>query len=260
MRSIRSLVTFAASCAILLGACRSLCRGGGGDPPPAEPTASGGTFTPDLFCGPRCVRYLLARYGGTPPPLPSIVRAIQWPDVEAGTSLTGIQRILEDHRVWTRAVRVPDSHVLVSDHPCVVHLRSPSPSALGHYVVLLPGATRWRVTVYDGGDLVELPAWELATRASGVAVMTAPLGSEPPVAAAVMTGDAVLFRCGCLIACLLGANALGSRLYRRIKEGRDLTLSSPGGVEPAGGTEDVNHPRRPEARAGDGVEHGRTTA
>lgn len=47
----------------------------------------------DLVCGPRCVQYVVQHYGGDEN-LTDLVREIQWPDLEAGSSFDSLKDAL----------------------------------------------------------------------------------------------------------------------------------------------------------------------
>jgi ABC-type bacteriocin/lantibiotic exporter with double-glycine peptidase domain len=163
------------------------------------------------------VQYLLRHYQIAAPDLLTVVRQIQWPDIRAGASLADMQQMLESHGVQTRPVQIPADHVLVGPHASIVHLRGVSPSAIGHYVVLLPGTTRTWARVWDREEVREMPTWELATRSSGTALVTAPPEAVLSDIKVVMTADAVILRCGCLSLGMLTLGTIGFMIVVRRK-------------------------------------------
>ncbi len=169
-------------------------------------------FTPDNVCGARCVQYLLHHYQVDSPDLLSVVRELQWPEIQAGASLADIQRLLVKHGVQTRPIKFPASHVVLCIHPCIVHLRPTPPSTIGHYVLLLPGSTWGRVQLWDVDGPKEVPAWELAAKASGAALLTCPAGA--PVSdmdvRVVITADEFALRSGYLTLGLLSMIVAGA--------------------------------------------------
>jgi hypothetical protein len=176
-------------------------------------------FTPDLVCGPRCVRYLLKHYNGEAPELITLVRQIQWPKMSDGSSFADLQKSLESYGITTKPVQIPGLRLPITPHPCICHFR-PQNSPVGHFVVLLPGTTRTTCLIWDNGVITECPSWELIEQSSGVYLMTAPHGATPDWVA-VMTTDSLAARVGYyalfLFASLGAANLVVRMRLRWIK-------------------------------------------
>lgn len=178
-----------------------------------------GLSPPDNVCGARCVHYLLRHYQGVAPDLMEIVRQIQWPDVSAGATLADMKDFLESHGVRTKAMKVAPGHMVESTHPCILHLRPSAPTALGHYVILLPGSDRSYARVLDLDGVKELPTWELLEKCSGAVLLTGPPGQElsGEDARVVMATDTLVRRSGYLSLAILtiGSGCLVWRLQHR---------------------------------------------
>ena len=90
------------------------------------------------ICGPRCVKYVLDFYKPeNGDDLVGLIRELQWPNMERGTSLADIGRALEKRGISTRAVRVPRGVFIDWRFPVIVHCQ-PNSSKIGHFVVALP--------------------------------------------------------------------------------------------------------------------------
>lgn len=129
--------------------------------------------TPDTVCGPRCVQYVLESFG-IPERLTALVREIQGPEIEQGSSLYSLSLSLERRGVHTRMVRVPRGVALHWQHPVILHLAG-SEGTMGHFVVGVGGARAGHTPIWTGlGGLVNWPTDDLQARMSGAVLLTSP--------------------------------------------------------------------------------------
>ena len=137
-----------------------------------EPTAA--RQQGDLVCGPRCLEYLLRCYHKENPGLIELIREVQWPDIDAGSTLQSLEAALRRRGLGTRAIRIGPEARLCWPYPVLVHL-SGTDTEEGHYVVWLPSSTEAHEEVWSGlaGVRTGTPA-QLARRRSGAILLTAP--------------------------------------------------------------------------------------
>ncbi len=110
---------------------------------PAAPKSKG-----DMYCGPRCVQFVLDHFRSKVE-LIDLVREMQWPNVEAGTTLETVRNALTSRGVYTAALDIAPHARLDWPHPVIVHLNA-SRGKLGHYVVWLPEPPRNEVVLWTG--------------------------------------------------------------------------------------------------------------
>lgn len=143
----------------------------GSAPASAEPPAEGRVV--DLVCGPRCVQHVLDHFG-KPTDLGDLIREMQWPAFERGSSVAAVEESLNKRGVHTRAVRVGTDLDLHWPHPAIVLVRTDD-SELGHFVVQEPSDEVGKVTAWVGlNGHVTGDARQFAARRTGVIVLTAP--------------------------------------------------------------------------------------
>ncbi len=132
----------------------------------------------DIVCGPRCLQYLLQCYGKKDPGLIELVREVQWPDIEAGSTLKALDEALRKRGVFTRALEIgPDSR-LSWPYPVLLHLNGEDEDE-GHFVVWLPSSSESREQVWTGLVGVRSgPPAKMAKRRSGAVLLTAPVPIE----------------------------------------------------------------------------------
>jgi hypothetical protein len=102
---------------------------------------------PDLICGPRCVQMVLSHYGHEED-LMALVKEIQWPELEKGSSLTDVGKALQKRGIHTYAMRLAPNAQLCWRSPAIVFLKGNGP--LGHFAVWLPGAQVGMDTLWLG--------------------------------------------------------------------------------------------------------------
>lgn len=93
----------------------------------------------DNVCGPRCVQFLLRYYGKEEPELINLVRSMQWPDIEQGSTFECINNTLRKTGIYTLPVHINTDVKLCWSAPVVVHLKAQE-GVPEHYVVWLPSA------------------------------------------------------------------------------------------------------------------------
>lgn len=126
----------------------------------------------DMFCGPRCVQYIL-KYYGKDEDLIDLVRETQWPNLEQGASLQSLDIALRKRGVHTSALRLKSINTLRWPYPVLLHLKGQNGG--GHYIVWLPCSSADQATVWVGLDGQETGATrQLAQRCSGRILLTAP--------------------------------------------------------------------------------------
>lgn len=91
----------------------------------------------DLICGPRCVKSVLDYYN-QPSDLIELVREIQFPELEMGSTLENIEHALQIRGIHTCAVHIPYHSRLKWPYPVIVHLQTDN-DTMGHFVMWFPG-------------------------------------------------------------------------------------------------------------------------
>lgn len=139
----------------------------------------------DVVCGPRCVQFLLRWYDKGDEDLIALARELQWPELEAGASLQGIQVALENRGIHTYPMRVSPAATLQWSHPVLLHLHRGTDSddgrALGHYVVWLPSSTGADHDVWNGlAGTSTRPRRHVEGRMSGAILLTSPFPITDP--------------------------------------------------------------------------------
>lgn len=147
---------------------------------PAEMTTKERERNTDFLCGPRCVRFLLDFYGHSPDvDLLQLVREMQWPAMENGSSLVDIKAKLEDNGVYTQSAFIDDPASINEfswRYPVVVHMKGDEGiGSLGHFSVLLPSSDKTTARVWCGLSGIQTCSWRhLAQKLSGYVLLTAP--------------------------------------------------------------------------------------
>lgn len=96
-------------------------------------------------CGPRCVQWVLARYG-IEADLVQLVRETQWPDFEAGASFHAMQAALERRGLFTQALKSPS--IENWDVPIIIQERLAG-EAIAHFAVIDPELGYWDPAILD---------------------------------------------------------------------------------------------------------------
>ncbi len=171
-RFVYSLLPF-----IILSVARAHC----GD------QSAGDSRNGNAYCGARCVKYLLEWYGQDDVDLISLIREIQWPDLESGATMQSLDQNLRAKGVFTCPLRLKASARLRWPYPVLVHIKQITPDGVdrGHYVVWLPSSTNKDIHIWDGlKGIVVHPTREFRKVQTGFVLLTSP-------AAIVNADDAV---------------------------------------------------------------------
>lgn len=91
-------------------------------------------FLANKFCGPQCVQRVLEYYG-LEVDLLDLIREMQWPNTNAGSTLEGLSRSLEQRGLQTRAVALGPLEELAWTGPAIVQCQI---EGFLHFVVWLP--------------------------------------------------------------------------------------------------------------------------
>ena len=140
-------------------------------------TQSTGQVAHDLVCGPRCLQFILRHYGQEAD-LVDLIRKVQWPDLEQGTSLSALHNELEERGVHSVIVRCPTDSLPDWPHPLIVHFEpvEESTQGLGHFSVVIPNSvTTNSISLWGGQNGPEIvPVPKFARQISGWAILTSP--------------------------------------------------------------------------------------
>lgn len=156
-----------------------------------ENTAAPEPGAGDLTCGPRCVRFLLRHYKLGEPEVIDLVREMQWPEIEKGSSLASVARALQKRGIHTEALQIHRDSVLVWPHPVIVHTEpnkkenaegeagyeNVEEAGIGHYSVWMPSSSPSEAHVwnfYSIGFLGKVSTKELSRQMSGIVLLTSP--------------------------------------------------------------------------------------
>jgi len=107
------------------------------------------SVTPDLYCGPRSVKFVLEKYGRTED-LIDLIRETQWPDSQAGSTLHDLELSLRKRGIYTSFVTIPEGSKLKWHSPIILHMRGNTPDEPGHFAVWLPNGTSDQNLVWFG--------------------------------------------------------------------------------------------------------------
>lgn len=139
------------------------------------PTKGGWLAAQQKLCGPRCVDFVLRYYGREHPGLVLLIKEMQWPAIEAGTSMSRIACGLDSRGVYTSAVRLPAGSIVHWRHPVILHFQSEDDYPDGHFVVQLPSSNSNGIRIWDGLNGVRIiTAYEVARLMSGAIILTSP--------------------------------------------------------------------------------------
>lgn len=124
----------------------------------------------DVFCGARCVRYVLSHYGQEEDLL-DVIKELQWPHLERPVSLNQLAEFLNQRGIKTHACHIGTGVDLIGQEPAILHLR-PMHGRSGHFVVWL-SECKGRARITDGLDVPsEISNRDLANLRSGYALLT----------------------------------------------------------------------------------------
>lgn len=145
----------------------------------------------DMFCGPRCVQFVLAHFGRQEE-LYDLIEEIQERDWRRGSSLASIDRALRRRGLHTAALRISDEAIIRCQEPAIVHLRGRAPSDLGHFVVQIPSCARDETSFWCGLSGVQtLPLAEACAARSGAVLLTSATKIVSPSSALIQRRERV---------------------------------------------------------------------
>lgn len=102
----------------------------------------------DMICGPRCARFILQHYGHKVE-LIDLVRSLQWPEVDQGTSVSQMDSAIRAYGIHTCALQLSAGCDFEWPYPVLVHSADPA-RTLGHFVVRMPGTAEHPALLWDG--------------------------------------------------------------------------------------------------------------
>jgi hypothetical protein len=120
----------------------------------------------------------ILQYFGQDEDLLSLIRELQWPAIESGTSLKALREALERRGIHSVAVSIDRDHEIDWPKPAIVHL---SNCGYNHYVVWLPpqppklGARLW-----NGGSSTQFAAANFNSMRSGPVILTSDAPIDDP--------------------------------------------------------------------------------
>jgi ABC-type bacteriocin/lantibiotic exporter with double-glycine peptidase domain len=101
----------------------------------------------DRICGPQCVKRILEHYGYQVG-LEELIRELQWPEIDKGTSLGDLSQALEKRGLHVRAIAYPEDVPIRWSHPVVLHFEQ---GEVGHFAVLFPSEDGEKVVLWSPG-------------------------------------------------------------------------------------------------------------
>lgn len=174
----------------------------------------------DFVCGPRCVQYVLGWHKRPSPDLVDLVREMQWPEIQDGSTLAGIQTALRERGLHARAVRLPPASRLTWKQPVIVHRTT---DGKGHFVVWLPQPPGDKTVLWDGLIGERAVKWkEFARDSSDIVLLTSNAAIPENAEYAVSSGRPYLWTSAGVILALY----VGRRLLRGRKAIRSFIHSS----------------------------------
>lgn len=159
----------------------------------------------DTICGPRCVQYLIRGYRRGDPALYDLVREIQWPDLEKGSTLDRLDEALRQRGIFTKAVRLRPTDQLRWPHPVIVQNRARADGPLNHFVVWLPSSTSEAVRLWSWPEegRLRLSDSDFREGRGEIALLTAPMAISDGASYRRYAGGwslpAVLLAAGCVL-------------------------------------------------------------
>lgn len=185
----------------------------------AIPDDTGGTATTqvaqqaddrlDPYCGPRCTHEILKLYDITSVSLLQCVEELRWSSEQNGVDLGSIANLLQKHGIKTVVFEGKRGYVPQWPYPAVAHVAGEQPGT-GHFVVLLPNATRNAVCIWDGlSGQRWRSAQEFSERVDGGILITSPAAIPDTVQPFSLTNDELIWRSGLgVLGLLIGLSML----------------------------------------------------
>lgn len=188
-----------------------------------EPPRRGG----DVYCGPRCVQYVLDYYGKHCD-LVDLVDEIQQPNWWDGSRLRDIDRALRRRGLFTAPLIIDPSTEICWDRLAVVHVK-PTDSEVGHFVVQLQSDSLDRlqadgsIPVWSGlHGVIQRPPRTFRRSRSGAVLLVAAHPFNPASAVAKNWAIAIEPVLGSLGLCIVLAAVLLLRRRRFFRVSSDI--------------------------------------
>lgn len=170
-----------------------------------------------MICGPLCARLILQKLGKEAD-LTALIREIQWPNLEQGTTLDALAGALENRGLYTHALRVAPGTRLRWPWPVLVHYQ-PHHGNVGHFAVWTPEPngrgddfTVWDPKLCCGRN----PEAEFSRRMSGAVLLVAPGPiTDPGSAVGMGQFERRCWNCAAILSFLLVAIWFGPALRER---------------------------------------------
>ena len=149
----------------------------------------------DWYCGPRCVHFVLSLLGSRERDLVEYINEFNWTADDEGVSLLAISELLQREGVHTIAYEGRSGFIPVWPHPAILHVHSHDLVDRGHFVVLMPNATRSSAVIWDGPrGSRRVSTGEISTMIKGGVLLTSPDPISEIVEPFVMTADEIVWR------------------------------------------------------------------
>lgn len=180
-----------------------------------SPPATTEENRPDVVCGPRCVQYILKHYGQQVE-LHDLIQELQWPNLEAGSNLAGLQKSLNQRGIHTAAFKLPPGSQLGWTQPVIVHLKegtTVTSGTLGHFAVWLPTSANGVAELWFGPDGVRRGTnSRFDSIRSGTVLLTYPR----PIPDTSIVGETSYQERWSMYVFVIGASLLALSLIRRV--------------------------------------------
>jgi hypothetical protein len=89
----------------------------------------------DKICGPKCLKHVLKFYK-LEVNLLDLIKSCQWPVPQEGSSLDRVERVLNEHNIYTKVIRIDPGVRVIWDKPIIAVMETNQ--RLAHYVVIEP--------------------------------------------------------------------------------------------------------------------------
>ena len=125
----------------------------------------------DAICGPRCISYLIWYYKKQNTDLLDLIKEVQWPDFDNGTSLKDLKIALEKREIKCKIIYADNLENIKWNYPCIIHFNTSS--AIGHYVIRMPASNETTTLAWMGvTGILSGPTSEFYKKSSGYILLT----------------------------------------------------------------------------------------
>lgn len=162
-----------------------------------------------MVSGPRCVQALLEHYGKPPEDLDDLIHEVQWPDLDAGSSVRALEAALRKRGVSTFALQISRVARLRWPHPVLLHLKG-GPTG-GRYVIRAPSPDPDVERLWTGLAGWRRGPWDVvAGDRSGAVLLTSPVPITHPMSAVYDPAWESVQTVGSVVVSVLTVVAIGS--------------------------------------------------